>query len=190
MNKLILVAAPSGAGKTTIVHHLLEHFDELAFSVSATTRPKRPDEKEGEDYYFLHPGEFKNLIEEGAFIEWEEVYENQFYGTLRREVERLWQQGKSIIFDIDVKGALNIKKIYPEESLTIFVKPPSLKALRQRLSRRQTEAPEDLQKRMEHAEKELRYENMFDRVILNDDLAKALREAEAILDECLHSRHE
>lgn len=185
-----MVAAPSGAGKTTIVHHLLEHFDELAFSVSATTRPKRPDEKEGEDYYFLHPGEFKNLIEEDGFIEWEEVYENQFYGTLQREVERLWQQGKSIIFDIDVKGALNIKKIYPEESLTIFVKPPSLEVLRQRLSRRQTEGPENLRKRMERAEKELRYENMFDRVILNDDLSKALREAEAVIEEFLHSRHE
>ena len=186
MNKLILVAAPSGAGKTTIVHHLLDQFDELAFSVSATTRPKRPDEREGEDYYFLHPGEFKSLIEQDAFIEWEEVYKNQFYGTLRREVERLWEEGKSIIFDIDVKGALNIKKSYPEESLSIFVKPPSLQALRRRLSQRETEDPESLRKRMTRAEKELRYENMFDRVILNDDLSKALQEAEAILDEFLH----
>lgn len=188
MSKLILVAAPSGAGKTTIVHHLLNHFDELAFSVSATTRPKRPEEKEGEDYYFLHPGEFKKLISENAFIEWEEVYENQFYGTLRREVERLWQEGKSIIFDIDVKGAINIKRAFPEESLSIFVKPPSTEALEKRLSRRKTEDPESLRKRLRRAETELRYENMFDRVILNDDLSKALREAEEIIDEFLHSR--
>jgi len=185
MRKLIIVAAPSGAGKTTIVHHLLEQFDELDFSVSATTRQKRADEQEGRDYYFFSPQQFKSLIRAGEFVEWEEVYENQFYGTLKQEIERLWQKGKNIIFDIDVKGALNIKNTYPERSLTIFVKPPSTEALRERLQQRETENPESLQKRLRRVEEEMQYEKNFDRVLVNNDLSKALREAEEMVREFL-----
>ncbi len=185
MRKLIIVAAPSGAGKTTIVHHLLEQFDELDFSVSATTRQKRTDEQEGRDYYFFSPQQFKSLIRAGEFVEWEEVYENQFYGTLKQEIERLWQKGKNIIFDIDVKGALNIKNTYPERSLTIFVKPPSIEALRERLQQRETENPESLQKRLRRVEEEMQYEKYFDRVLVNNDLSKALREAEEMVREFL-----
>ncbi|MBP7185032.1 MAG: guanylate kinase, partial [Saprospiraceae bacterium] len=143
MNKLLIITAPSGAGKTTIVKHLLKTFpNTLAFSVSATTRAQRPNEVNGVDYYFINIAEFLTKRENDEFVEWQEVYENQFYGTLKKEVDRLWEAGKTVLFDIDVKGAMNIKKAYPEQSLSIFVQPPSYELLEQRLKRRNTESEE------------------------------------------------
>ncbi len=190
MSKLLIFAAPSGAGKTTIVHHLLNHFESISFSVSATTRARRPHEQEGKDYYFLTVEAFKKLIAEDAFVEWEEVYENQFYGTLKQEVERLWKEDKNIIFDIDVKGALNIKKSYPEVSLSVFIKPPSPDILFERLRKRQTESEESLRKRMERVTEELAYEHRFDKVLVNDKLDVAFKEAEKIVTDFLTSGHD
>ena len=181
MKKLFIFTAPSGAGKTTIVRHLLKQFEELAFSVSATTRSKRYYEVEGKDYYFISPERFKALIAEDAFVEWEEVYTDQFYGTLKSEVERLWRLNKHIIFDIDVKGALNIKKCYPEQALGIFVKPPSLKELENRLQMRKTEDAASFKKRIDRSVEELEYENRFDLVLINDNLEETLKEAENII---------
>ncbi|MCO6477890.1 MAG: guanylate kinase [Phaeodactylibacter sp.] len=183
MSKLLLFAAPSGAGKTTIVHHLLDTFSQLEFSISATTRPRRPHEKEGQDYYFISRERFEELIRRGAFVEWEEVYEGLFYGTLKSEVERLWKKGKHIIFDIDVKGAMNIKRAYPREALAVFVKPPSLEALEKRLKGRRTEDEATLKKRMARAAEEMGYENKFDVVLVNDVLDNALAKAEKIVKE-------
>jgi guanylate kinase len=189
MKKLIIVTAPSGAGKTTIVHHLLKSFDELAFSVSATNRSVRPHEKDKVDYYFLSTEEFKRLVTEGAFLEYEEVYDNQFYGTLKKEVERLWALGKCIIFDVDVKGAMNIQKHYPKESLSVFIKPPSKEILLERLKNRKTETPESLQKRITRATEELTFEHKFDKVIVNDVLEKALRESEELVNDFLNLKN-
>ncbi|MCB0557876.1 MAG: guanylate kinase [Lewinellaceae bacterium] len=182
MSKLLLFAAPSGAGKTTIVHHLLNQFGELEFSISATTRPQRPHEEDGKDYYFISRERFQELIRQGAFVEWEEVYEGLFYGTLKSEVERLWAEGKHIIFDIDVKGAMNIKKEYPREALAVFVKPPSMEALEKRLKARRTEDEHTLKKRLARASEEMAYENKFDRVLVNDVLKEALATAEQIVE--------
>ncbi|MBI1224569.1 MAG: guanylate kinase [Bacteroidetes bacterium] len=179
--KLIVVTAPSGAGKTTIVHHLLDTFDNLAFSVSATTRSRRANEQEGIDYYYINVQEFKELITRDAFLEWQEVYENQFYGTLKNEVKRLWAMGKHVIFDIDVKGAINVKKAFPEQTLTIFIKPPSPDILLERLKKRKSESAESLQKRIAKATFELTFEDKFDQVLVNDDLTVALKQAEKIV---------
>lgn len=181
MNKLLIFTAPSGAGKTTIVRHLLHRFEELAFSVSATTRARRPNEIEGKDYYFLSPAQFKTLVRDGAFLEWEEVYENKFYGTLRSEVERLWNLGKCVVFDIDVKGAENIKNIYPDQTLAIFVKPPSFEVLVKRLELRRTENEDSFASRVHRAKEELLFQDSFDAVLLNDDLQRALQEAEEMV---------
>jgi len=181
MGKLIIVTAPSGAGKTTIVRHLLKKYDCLDFSVSATNRKPRKKEKDGVDYYFLSTRALKRRIKEGDFIEWEEVYDNQYYGTLKSEVERLWALGKHIIFDIEVKGATNIKKKYPE-ALAIFVKPPSPEILFERLRNRKTESKKSLEKRIKRAALELKYEKKFDIVLLNDKLDVALADAEKIIE--------
>ncbi len=179
--KLLIITAPSGAGKTTIVHHLLDTFPQLAFSVSATSRALRVNEREGRDYYHLSAERFEELIAKGAFLEWQEVYAGQYYGTLLSEVDRLWADGKHIVFDIDVKGALNLKNNFPERTLSIFIKPPSREVLTERLRNRKTESPEQLQKRIEKAELELGFENQFDVVLVNDVLERALREAERIV---------
>jgi guanylate kinase len=181
MNKLIIFTAPSGAGKTTIVKHLLNKIESLAFSVSATTRERRPNEIDGESYYFMTPGDFRQKVEEDAFVEWEEVYHDQFYGTLKSEVERLWADQKNIIFDIDVQGAMSIKNAYPKEAVTIFVKPPSQEILFERLKGRQTESPESLKKRIEKAAMELEFEIKFDIVLINDNLEKTLKTAENLV---------
>lgn len=183
--KLIVVTAPSGAGKTTIVHHLLSTFKELAFSVSATTRERRANEQDGKDYYYINVEEFKALVAQNAFLEWQEVYDDQFYGTLRVEVERLWNEGKDVVFDIDVKGASNIKNAFPDRTLTIFVKPPSTEALVERLKKRKSESEESLQKRITKATFELSFEHGFDKVLVNDDLLIALNQAEQMVREWL-----
>jgi len=187
MNKLLVFTAPSGAGKTTIVRHLLQKYEQLAFSVSATTRPRRPDEQDGVHYYFMTPDEFKVLIEEDGFVEWEEVYEDKFYGTLKSEVERLWQADKCIVFDIDVEGAMNIQEMYPSRALTIFVKPPSFQTLVERLGNRQTEDPESFKTRIQKAKEELLMENKFNRVLVNDVLDSTLQEAERMVEAFLQS---
>ena len=183
--KLIVVAAPSGAGKTTIVHHLLAVFPSLAFSVSATTRTRRAYEIDGEDYYFISAEAFRACIANQEFLEWEEVYENQYYGTLFSEITRLWAEGKNVIFDIDVKGALNIKKAFPNEALTVFVKPPSEETLFERLRNRKTEDAKSLAKRINRAKLELTYEPKFDTVVVNDELQKALADAEKVVKDFL-----
>lgn len=181
--KLIIFTAPSGAGKTTIVRHLLRKYPQLAFSVSATTRDRRPGEIDGRDYYFLTPDSFQKRVEEGAFAEWEEVYPGRFYGTLHSELDRLWGEGKTIVFDIEVKGATNLKEAYPDRSLAIFVKPPSPDVLFARLRSRNTETEESLRDRIARAAEELEFENNFDRIIVNDALADTLQAAEAVVEE-------
>ena len=177
MSKLIILTAPSGAGKTTVVHHLLATMPELAFSISATTRPRRPNEVEGRDYYYIGVDDFQNLIAADAFAEWQEVYPNQFYGTLHSEMDRIWHLGKHIVFDIDVKGALNLKNAYPDNTLAIFVKPPSKEVLFERLRKRQTESEESILKRLARAEEELAFEHKFDYILVNNILEDALEEA-------------
>src|SRR5690606_1769266 len=160
--KAIIVSAPSGSGKTTIVKHLIQNNPNLGFSISACTRDKRGrDEKNGKDYYFLTPEEFKNKIDQNAFVEWEEVYEGNFYGTLKEEIQRIWNEGKHVIFDVDVKGGLNLKKYFGENGLAIFVKVPSLDVLKARLKDRGTESEESLSRRLYKAQFEMTFENRF-----------------------------
>lgn len=185
MPNIVIFTAPSGAGKTTIVRHLLDRFDKLAFSVSATTRPRRPHEQHGRDYYFLSPEAFMERVARGDFIEWEEVYPGQYYGTLREELERLWDQGKDVLFDIDVKGAWKLKQAFPKQSLAVFVMPPSKEVLFQRLRSRHTESEESLRKRMARAAAELEWAPRFDHILINDRLEDALLQAEQIVSEFL-----
>lgn len=184
--KLIIFSAPSGAGKTTIVHHLLKVFpDKLEFSVSATSRAKRGDETEGVDYYYLSVEEFKKKIGAGEFVEWEEVYKDNFYGTLKREVERIWRLGKHVIFDVDVKGGLNLKKQYGTRALSVFVMPPSIQSLEERLKKRETETPESIARRIGKAKLELETATEFDVVLKNFVLEDALKEAERVVGDFL-----
>jgi guanylate kinase len=178
LGKLIIFSAPSGAGKTTIVHHLLEQNLNLEFSVSATSRAKRHTETDGKDYYFLTPEEFRKKIDSNEFLEWEEVYPGTFYGTLKSEVERIRANGKHVIFDVDVVGGSNIKKFYGDEALAIFVQPPSVEELRKRLISRSTDTPEIIEKRVAKAAYELTFANQFDVILVNEQLEKACREAE------------
>lgn len=183
--KLIIFSAPSGAGKTTIVRHLLEKDLNLEFSVSATSRGPRTNEIHGKDYYFLTEKEFKLKIENDEFLEWEEVYNGIYYGSLKSEVERIRNHGKNVIFDVDVVGGLNIKKFYGNEALAIFVQPPSVEELRKRLISRSTETEEKIQMRIAKAEHELSYANQFDVLITNNDLTLACQEAEKLIREFL-----
>jgi guanylate kinase len=183
--KMLIFTAPSGAGKTTIVRHLLKNFDELAFSVSATNRPIREGEVDGKSYHFLTTEEFMDRVENEEFIEYEEVYPGRFYGTLHSEVDRIWAMDRAIVFDIEVKGATNLKKFYPEESLAVFINPPSSDILFQRLRDRSTETEDELRVRIARAAEELTYVNTFDRVLMNDDLQVAFAEAEDIVEDFL-----
>ncbi len=176
--KLIIFSAPSGSGKTTIVKNLLQKKLNLEFSISATNRPKRANEKDGKDYYFLTTEDFKSKIRNNEFVEWEEVYENRFYGTLKSELHRIWSKGNHVIFDVDVVGGLNIKKQYPDKALSIFVMPPNINILEQRLRNRSTDSNQDIEIRIAKAKKELEFAKQFDLVILNDDLNLAVKEAE------------
>lgn len=186
MSKLIILTAPSGAGKTTIARYLLATFDNLAFSVSATTRVRRVHEVEGKDYYFVTEKEFRQLIETESFVEWEEVYENLCYGTLKSEIERLWSNGKHILFDIDVKGATALKQQFKTAALALFIKPPSTEILFERLRQRNTESEESLQKRIARAAEELKYENNFDIILVNDNLEDALQTASRMVSEFIN----
>ncbi len=186
--KLIVFSAPSGSGKTTIVKHLLGIKDlNLEFSISATSREKRGNEVDGKDYYYLSLKEFKNNIKNDAFLEWEEVYRDNFYGTLKTEVERIWALGKNVIFDIDVSGGLRIKRKFPEQTLAIFVKPPSIDELKIRLKNRKTETEEKISMRVAKASAELATAPLFDVIVVNDDLDKALAKAEKLVSDFVNS---
>ena len=176
--KLIVFSAPSGSGKTTIVRHLLSQSElNLAFSVSATSRPRRPKEKQGEHYYFMSISEFKRHIKNDDFLEWEEVYRDNFYGTLKSEVTRLWEEGKNVIFDIDVAGGLRIKRKFPDQTLAVFVKPPSVDELKIRLKKRSTESEDKINMRIAKASIELATAPQFDKIVNNIDLETALKES-------------
>lgn len=185
MNKALIFSAPSGAGKTTIVHSLLASGLPLAFSVSATSRSPRPNEEHGRDYFFFSSDEFKKQIQSDAFVEWEEVYENLFYGTLRSEVDRIWSENKALVFDVDVKGGINLKKHFGDQALAIFIQPPSLSVLESRLRNRHTEDETSLTRRLERAQFELSLANRFDRIVVNDDLELAVEETKSIVIEFL-----
>ncbi len=185
--KMFIFTAPSGAGKTTIVRHLLKQYDFLDFSVSATTRKKRVHEIDGKDYYFLSKEEFGKRIKREEFVEWEEVYEDQ-YGTLKSEVERVWASGKHVVFDIEVKGATNIKKLYGARCKAIFIRPPSLKVLIERLKNRNTESSSSLKKRIARIKREMDYQNTFDEVLVNDLLDVALKKAEFFIETFINGK--
>ena len=174
--KLIILSAPSGSGKTSIVKHLLDQHLPLSFSISATSRTKREGERENLDYYFITLEDFKNKIEEKAFVEWEEVYQGCFYGTLKSEIERIWAEGKTVVLDMDVVGGVNVKKIYGDQALSIFVKPPDMKTLQERLKGRGTESENSLQQRINKANFELSFANQFDVIVVNDRLEEACKE--------------
>ncbi|GAA4972907.1 guanylate kinase [Algibacter aquimarinus] len=186
--KLIVFSAPSGSGKTTIVRHLLQLENlNLEFSISATSREQRGEEIHEKDYYFLSAKAFKNKIKNDEFLEWEEVYRDNFYGTLKTEVERIWANGKNVIFDIDVSGGLRIKRKFPKETLAIFVKPPSIDELKIRLKKRKTESEDKINMRVAKASAELATAPLFDTIIVNDNLENALKEAEFLVSNFLKS---
>ncbi|MRI62697.1 guanylate kinase [Ornithobacterium rhinotracheale] len=180
--KLIIFSAPSGAGKTTLVKHLLKTRNDLAFSISCATRAPRKGEVDGVDYYFLTPEEFKQKVANNEFVEWEEVYENHCYGTLKSEIERIWNAGKNVVFDIDVQGGINLKKQFGGKALSIFVQPPSVETLAQRLRDRNTDSPEKLEMRIAKATKELEFAKDFDTILVNDDLEVAKKEVNEIVE--------
>lgn len=180
---VLIVSAPSGGGKSTIVGHLLKTFNCFDFSVSATSRAPRGAEVHGKEYFFLSEAEFKSKVSAGEFVEHEEVYPGLFYGTLKSEVERIWGNGKIILFDIDVMGGMNLKKLYGDKALSLFIAPPSLEILRERLVKRGTDTPEAIEKRVAKAEKEMLYSGNFDKILINDDLQTALNEVELIIRE-------
>ena len=183
--KTLIFSAPSGSGKSTVVHHLLENHPEIEFSVSATSRAPRGEEKDGVDYWFLTEEEFRRRIAEDGFVEYEEVYSGSFYGTLKNEVERIWAKGHVIIFDVDVKGGVNLKRYFGDSALSVFIQAPSVEELRRRLILRGTDSPEAIDRRVAKAAEEMTYAPKFDRVLINDDLEKAFAEAEAMVSEFL-----
>jgi guanylate kinase len=180
-NKIIILTAPSGAGKTSITRHLIKKFPQLAFSISAATRQARGNEKNGIDYYFISVEEFQKKIKENAFVEWEMVYEGKYYGTLKNELKRIWDEGKTAILDIDVQGAIHVQLQYPENSLSIFIEAPSVEALKKRLQSRSSETVESLQTRLNKAGYEISFKHHFDVTILNDDFTRACTEADKVV---------
>ncbi len=187
MEKVLIFSAPSGAGKSTIVNHLLGIFPQLEFSVSATSRAPRGSEVDGREYYFLSPDEFARKVERGEFIEWEEVYSGSCYGTLRSELDRIWSKGHVVVFDIDVKGGLNVKKLLGDKALTIFIMPPSPEELRRRLESRGTDSAEAIEKRLAKAQEEITYAEHYDKVIVNDRLEEACKAAEEVVSRFLEA---
>lgn len=187
--KAVIFSAPSGSGKTTIVKHLLANNPRLGFSISACTRDKRGRaEENGKDYYFLSPEDFKNKIDQNAFVEWEEVYQGNFYGTLKEEIQRIWDEGKHVIFDVDVKGGLNLKKYFGDKALAIFVKVTSLDVLNIRLKDRATESDESLSRRLYKAKFEMSFENRFDVSLINDNIERSYDQAETLVNEFLENQ--
>lgn len=180
--KLFIFSAPSGAGKTSIVKALLERMPQLEFSVSATSRPRRKGETNGRDYYFLSLEMFRKKIKNNEFLEWEEVYQGSYYGTLRSEIQRIWDKGHHVVFDVDVAGGINIKKQFDKKALSIFVMPPSFEELEKRLVNRKTETPESLKKRLDKARFELSFAKDFDRIVINDKLSDAIDEAAGLVE--------
>lgn len=186
MKKVIIFSAPSGSGKTTLVKYALEQFPALEFSISCTTRNPRGEEKNGADYYFLSPADFRKKIEENAFVEFEEVYTDKFYGTLKEEIERIWAKNKVVIFDVDVKGGISLKKYFGEQAISIFIMPPSVEELKRRLLTRGTDDIETIKTRVAKAEEEISYKNDFDKVVINEDLDTAKKEISTLIKEFIH----
>ena len=185
--KLILLAAPSGGGKSTIAHYILRKNPVLAFSISAATRKPRGTERNGVDYYFMSEKEFTDKIQEDAFVEWEMVYEGKYYGTLKSELERIWREKKVPVLDVDVKGAIHVKQIYGDSCLTIFIMPPSIEELRKRLQARNTDSAESIETRMNKASYELSFKDSFDKIIINDVIDKACEEAGQVINDFIGS---
>lgn len=183
--KVVIFSAPSGSGKSTIVNHILKLHPEMEFSVSATSRPPRGQEKDGVEYRFLTTEEFRDLIKADKFVEYEEVYEGRYYGTLKSEVERIWEKEHVIIFDVDVKGGVNLKKYFGDKALSVFIQAPSIDVLRERLLKRGTDSLEEIEKRIAKAEEEMTYAGKFDRILINDDMNKAFAEAEKLVNDFL-----
>jgi guanylate kinase len=181
--RALLFSAPSGSGKTTIVRHLLAQFPLLEFSISATSRAPRGNEQDGVDYYFMPPDVFREKIARGELLEWEEVYAGNYYGTPKSEVDRVWQKGHVLVCDIDVKGGLKVKRALGAQALAIFIQPPSIDTLRERLQNRSTDSPEAIERRIQKAEEELSYAPQFDKIIVNDSLERALKEAETTVQD-------
>ena len=188
MNKVIIFSAPSGSGKTTLVKHALEYFPELEFSISCTTRNPRKTEKNGVDYHFISAEKFREKINDNEFVEFEEVYTDKYYGTLKSEVERTWNEGKIVIFDVDVKGGISLKKYFGEKALSIFIKPPSIEELERRLLHRGTDDLQTIKTRVEKAEYELSFENDFDNVVVNADLGESKKEIENLIFNFLNKK--
>lgn len=183
--KTLIFSAPSGSGKSTIVNHILGLHPEIEFSISATSRAPRGTEQNGKEYWFFSADEFRQLIKEDKFVEYEEVYAGSYYGTLKSEVEKIWAKGHVIIFDVDVKGGVNLKKYFGDSALSIFVQAPSVEELRRRLVNRNTDSPEAIERRVAKAAEEMTYAPKFDYVLVNDDLEKAFKEAEEKIDSFL-----
>ena len=186
MNKVIIFSAPSGSGKTTLVKHCLEHFSELEFSISCTTRTARGEEQNGIDYHFINPEEFRTKIAQEAFVEFEEVYKDKYYGTLKSEVERIWESGNVVIFDVDVQGGISLKKYFGEKALSIFIMPPSVAALELRLIARGTDDLETIHTRVAKATEEISFKNQFDEIVVNDQLEVAKIEIETLIQNFLN----